>query len=394
MPTISVVIPSFNSPFIREAVDSVLSQTFEDFEVIVVDCSTDTTCLRALDHLAHPKIKVFRRSEQHLPGDNRNFGVDRAAGEFIVCVDADDIIEPTFLEEGLFVLCCVTYSLVGTSVRMFGLFEKTAKLRPHPTADQIKKGDSSFVTWLMRKDLWLRLGGQIDSGLGPDHVPEDWDFLLRATASGATLYNRGSYGCRYRKHYNSITAHPNLMDFAVAYERMERRYPQLFDDPDAIKEPPAPALIKDGWKRLLTGHPRREAGLLLLPEQINDAFIDNLRHSLGAPAPLVVLSTCQMETYPAEFQTFLSERGAEMFSLPDFLEEKSLWLEFINYLSASRKIATIWYGQNGFFLENFSTVSEAFPDASFNYISRYTAPGSVSGAQEISPDRDSLVLRT
>jgi hypothetical protein len=197
---------------------------------------------------------------------------------------------------------------------------------------------------------------------------------MRAIASGATLYNRGSYGLRYRKHYDSLTAHPDLMDGEVAFDRLRQRYPHFFSDTYAASESPAPALNKHGWKRLLTGDPRRETGLVVLPEQICDSFIDKLNRSIDSlSAPLVVLSTCQMETYPAEFLDSLCGRRAEMFSLPDFLEDhRELWLEFIVYLSQSRIIKNVWYGQNVFFVDNLPSISPAYPNASFNYISRYT----------------------
>ena len=200
-PTISVVIPSFNSAFITEAVDSVLAQTFEDLEVIIVDCSTDAATIGALERLNQPRVKIYRRSERHLPGSNRNFGIERASSEFIICLDDDDIIEPTFLEEALFVMCCTDYSLVGTSIRTFGAMNKTMKLWPHPTIEQIAYGDAFVVTILLRKELWRKLDGFKDHALGREHIPEDWDFFLRAMKSGATLYNRGSCGFHYRKHW-------------------------------------------------------------------------------------------------------------------------------------------------------------------------------------------------
>jgi len=384
VPTVSVIVPSFNSPFLKETVDSVLAQSFQSFEVIIVDCSTDSECLGVLDEIAHSKVKIFRRPEQHFPGDNRNYGVERASGEFMVCLDADDLIDPTFLEEALFAICCVDYAMVGTSVHLFGVLNKKVKMFTHPTVEQLLKMDGFVVTNLHRVDLWNRLGGQKDTGLRADHVPEDWDFMLRAVATGATLYNRGTYGLHYRKHYSSITAQQDLMDWDDMTARMRERYPELYAGLDTGKAQTPPTIDENGWRRLLTSGKRREtAGLVLLPEQVNESFIDGLKKSIaGISAPPVVISTCEMDSYPAEFLSWLRELKSELFSLPDFLEQRQLWLEFISYLGATRNIPTIWYGQNAFFVENLDAVSKTFPDAALNYISRYAVPAPSSRTRE------------
>jgi hypothetical protein len=371
-PMTSVIIPSYNCAYLKEAVDSVLTQTFEALELIIVDCSSDETCLRALDDFDHPKIRVFRRSGQHLPGSNRNFGIERASGEFILCLDADDIIEHTFLEEALFVASCVDYSLIGTSFRSFGERNKTYKLWPHPTLDQIADGDAFVVTVLMRKELWRTLGGFRDHALGSDHIPEDWDFFLRAIASGATLYNRGSYGFHYRKHYDSLTAQPDMPILEEMQKRMRARH-QFVKGEQPPRQCATPAITRSGWRQLVSGRHRQDSVLLLLPEQINGAFEEKMKNHLSSvDASIIVLSTCQIETFPPEIQSFWRERGAQQFSLPDFLEDENLWLEFIKYLGESRNVTYIMYGPNEFFLSNLSRISEACPGAALNYVSRYT----------------------
>jgi glycosyltransferase involved in cell wall biosynthesis len=371
-PLISVVVPSFNSAFIQECVASVLSQTFENFELVIVDCSAEASSLQAIEGLNHAKIRVFHRSGRHLPGSNRNFGIKRAAGEFIVCLDADDLIEPTFLEEALFVICCVDHSLVGTSMRTFGVMEKTAKLYAHPTLEQVADGDGFVVSILFRKELWRRLGGFKDTALGRDHIPEDWDFFVRAMAAGATLYNRGSYGLRYRKHLASLTAQPDMPSLEEMRGRIRALHGEKLRTRESKGAPPAPAIRKDGWRKLLFDGPRRETGLLILPEKVNDLFVERLRKSIEPKTQvLTVLSTCQMETYPLDFLNFLSEYKSEMFSLPDFLEEQDLWLEFIAYLGESRNVIEVWYGQNGFFIDKLSAISKLLPSCALNYISRY-----------------------
>jgi len=227
---------------------------------------------------------------------------------------------------------------------------------------------------LFRKELWHKLGGFKDKALGRDHIPEDWDFFVRALVGGATLYNRGSYGFHYRKHYASLTAQPDMPSLKEMRERIRARHGRKLRMQESTTEPVAPVIHKDGWGKLLFDRQPRQTGLLILPEKINDAFVDRLKSSIRSKNQvLTVLSTCQMESYPAEFLSFLSEHKSEMFSLPDFLEDQELWLEFIAYLSESRNVVDIWYGQNWFFVDKLSAVSKLFPQCSFNYVSRYSA---------------------
>ncbi|MEL6162783.1 MAG: glycosyltransferase, partial [Cyanobacteria bacterium J06628_3] len=91
MPKISVVIPAYNSQStILETIDSVLRQTFADFELIVInDGSTDKT-LRLLSTVKDARLKVYSYPNGGLPAA-RNRGIVRATGEFISFIDADDL---------------------------------------------------------------------------------------------------------------------------------------------------------------------------------------------------------------------------------------------------------------------------------------------------------------
>lgn len=99
-PFISVVVPAFNAAdTIEGTLDSFLSQTGADFEVVVIDdCSSDNT-LEVVGRIqkAH-RIQVLKNSENLGHGGTRNRGIDAAAGEYIVFVDADDQLLPGSLE--------------------------------------------------------------------------------------------------------------------------------------------------------------------------------------------------------------------------------------------------------------------------------------------------------
>jgi succinoglycan biosynthesis protein ExoO len=101
MAVVSVIIPSFNSAStIRRAVDSVLGQTYQDFEIIIVDdASTDGSAQQLLrDYRADARIRVELLLENRGPSTARNRAIDLANGTWIALLDADDAWMPSRLE--------------------------------------------------------------------------------------------------------------------------------------------------------------------------------------------------------------------------------------------------------------------------------------------------------
>lgn len=101
MPQISVIIPVYNTEkYLREAVDSILNQTFKDIEVIAINDGSTDNCLEILNEYVQKdsRVKVFsqQNSGQAIA---RNFGINNSNGKYIYFFDSDDILLPTALEE-------------------------------------------------------------------------------------------------------------------------------------------------------------------------------------------------------------------------------------------------------------------------------------------------------
>ena len=126
-PMVSVVIPCFNyGRRLRTAIDSVLAQTWTDYEVIVVEggstVADSVAAVHELEAEGPPRTRFFFRDERRLAGDNRNYGIERASGRYIVCLDPDDQVEPIYLEVALFLAEAFGYDVVYPSVQCFGDF--------------------------------------------------------------------------------------------------------------------------------------------------------------------------------------------------------------------------------------------------------------------------------
>ncbi|MDA3882303.1 MAG: glycosyltransferase family 2 protein [Bacteroidales bacterium] len=100
MPFFSIVLPTYNrAHMLPKAIESVLSQTFEDFELIIVDdASTDNT-VSCIKSYSDSRI-VYLRNEKNLERcRSRNVGIERASGTYICFIDSDDYHLPFHLEE-------------------------------------------------------------------------------------------------------------------------------------------------------------------------------------------------------------------------------------------------------------------------------------------------------
>jgi glycosyltransferase involved in cell wall biosynthesis len=101
MSKISIIIPVYNaSNFLVRCLDSVLSQTLSDIEVICIDdCSSDNSFEILKDYVQKDsRIKVYKNEQNIGQGLTRNKGIDFANGEYIAFVDSDDWIEPNMYE--------------------------------------------------------------------------------------------------------------------------------------------------------------------------------------------------------------------------------------------------------------------------------------------------------
>ena len=104
IPAVSIIIPLYNvEKYIADCLESVLAQTFRNFEVIVVDdCSTDSSCaiVESYKEKFGGRLKL-RRTKNNSGGCAvpRNFGLPFSNGEYVLFLDADDAITPTALEE-------------------------------------------------------------------------------------------------------------------------------------------------------------------------------------------------------------------------------------------------------------------------------------------------------
>ncbi len=171
---ISVITACYNhGEYIEEMLESVFSQTFADFEVIIVnDGSTDNT-RKLLDRIRHPKLTVIH-SSNYGPSHARNLAIAHASAEIIMNIDADDKIAPTLLAKAYQAFTDnPNAGIVYTDAEFFGAKSGLFELDYSPR-NMLYENRIISQSFFKRKD-WQITGGyceQLRFGL------EDWDFWL------------------------------------------------------------------------------------------------------------------------------------------------------------------------------------------------------------------------
>ncbi len=190
-PQVSIIIPTYNREnLIIKALESVFMQTFQDFEILIIDdASTDNT-EKIIQELHHDKIRYYKLAVNGGQCIARNYGIQRAEGEYIAFLDSDDIWLPEKLElqiecfkKGSEKLGCVygysyTYDAIlnETSLIQFQYYRGNIHKNmlkgfcpPTPSLFMVKKQaliehngfDEKLITFV-DLDMWLRLSQNYD----------------------------------------------------------------------------------------------------------------------------------------------------------------------------------------------------------------------------------------
>jgi hypothetical protein len=229
MPKISVIIPCYNlGLFLDEAVESVLLQSFQDFEIIIVnDGSTDEATNRMLRDYDRPRTKILRTENQGLPSA-RNNGIRASQGEYVCCLDADDKYYPDFLAKTVGVLDRDSSGEIGfvtTWATVFGeenFVWMTADYNP----SRLALANVVHVASLFRKKCWEEAGGYAPN-LRAGY--EDWNFWLSIVARGYAWSCVKEPLFYYRKRKQSMVASSDLQRdrlFSTIIENNEQFYQQ------------------------------------------------------------------------------------------------------------------------------------------------------------------------
>jgi glycosyltransferase involved in cell wall biosynthesis len=234
-PRVSVITPAYNaSRYIAETIQSILGQTFDNFELIVVDDGSTDNTAKLVRGFSDQRIRYFYQanSERSVA---RNRGVELAQGELLAFLDADDLYLPSKLASQVQAMDSLpAIGLIAGGHRYIDEHGNLlAVFRPwdtYPTLD-LATWLSACPIWLphilLHRDWFIRVGG-FDQEMS---YAEDYDFLLRLANAGCIMEWDKEIVCSYRLHADNTIRQAERMT-----QGHQRALQKLFERPDLPTE--------------------------------------------------------------------------------------------------------------------------------------------------------------
>lgn len=197
---VTIGIPAYNQgPYLREAIESALNQTYKDVEIIVVnDGSTDDTAAICWEY----QVTTITQVNKGL-ASARNTAIMAMTGGLFLPLDADDILEPTCVERIVEVAKQTDADVVAPSIHCFGLTEQDVFLIPNPILEDFKVGNRISYCSAIRRSALTQVGGY-----SPRMVEgyEDLHLWINLLTRGKTIVTIPEPLVRYRiKEQSMIT---------------------------------------------------------------------------------------------------------------------------------------------------------------------------------------------
>lgn len=179
-PKVTILMSVYNGEkYLREAIDSILNQTFQDFEFIIInDASTDKT-LDILKSYSDPRIKVHINNKNLGLAKSLNIGLKMAKGEYVARQDADDISMPNRLAvQVVFLDTHPDYAVVGAFPKV--IYENSDKIRygQRPTEDNNIRRTLKTKNCLVHGSTMIRMKCLLDLGFYDESMERSQDFEL------------------------------------------------------------------------------------------------------------------------------------------------------------------------------------------------------------------------
>lgn len=195
---VSVIIPVYNGErYLAEAVHSILAQTVPTLEIIVVDDGSTDGTARVAQRFGDAVCYVYQPNRG--PAAARNRGLERARGEIVAFLDADDL-----WREGKLACQCARLEADPTLDIVLG-HTQFVQHEPGPDAGPVPTGEPYPQFFLggalFRRSAFTRVGGFDESLL----CCEDWDWFLRAYDMGVAMRMFPEVVLHYRRHEHNLT---------------------------------------------------------------------------------------------------------------------------------------------------------------------------------------------
>jgi len=213
-PIVTVLIPVYNcQKYLREAIDSILNQTFEDFELLIIDDGSRDASYKIIKSYDDPRIRTIQNKKNHGLVITRNKGVASARGKYIAFLDCDDIAHPERLTEQVsFLEQNPEFGMVGSWIEMIDENSRlTGEVMLYTASPEEIPRILLFSNYFAQSAVLIRKNTLPSVPYRSYSVAEDYDLWVRI-AQKTKVWNLQKILVKYRVHQSSATfTHANKM---------------------------------------------------------------------------------------------------------------------------------------------------------------------------------------
>lgn len=247
MPKISVLMPVYNTPeeYLREAMESILNQTYEDFEFIILNDGSTNNSEDVIKSYNDKRIKYYKNEKNEGLIFSRNKLLDIAKGKYIAHLDSDDIALPErFQKQVDFLEAHSEISLLGTWMEIFPEKEIITKEKYPTLFDMIRENQFMNSSVMYNREVFQKYNLTYNSEF---IVAEDYDLWSRAINHIKTA-NLQEILIKYRSHGNNIskskqdlmlkmdkTVKQNMLNFLTSNENHQSKILQMLQPSENIR---------------------------------------------------------------------------------------------------------------------------------------------------------------
>ena len=371
-PLVTVVILCFNyGRYLEDAIDSVLNQTLQNLEIIVVDdASTDLQSLGVLNNLYQFRTQVICQQNQK-PSIARNNGIKNAKGQYICCLYADDKLKPTYLEKCVARMEAENLDICYSWLQEFGESHEICPSLDF-SLETLIQYNGVIVSAVFKRDIWEKTGGYNPQ---MTHGYENWDFWIAIAKLGGIGATVNEPLFLSRKHSYSMLDEA-LDRHNMLYTSIQANHRDLYDDPEIVTkivQQQKHYVVKEAYCNLLASFQKEGVKktthskniLFALPCLViggAEKVLLNLIKMLKKEGFNIIICTTR-KTHPSmgddtcKFEEFTQEIY-HLYNLFDSVQ----WEEFIYYLIYSRNIDFIFLSCSDYFYDILPQIKQRFPD--------------------------------
>ena len=204
MVSVNMAIWNSNQQYVQQAIASLRSQSFEDWELVIVEDPSPNLATQTIQAFNDDRIKYFLNEERTSLVQQRNQAIEESKGEFIAILDSDDLCEPDRLkEQHEFLIGNSNCAVVGCQLEIIDSDGKKTGVRNYPCTNKAILAMMPFRNpiaqpgVMFRRSAVVELGGYADNGYTGT---EDYELWSRLFKHGAVICNHSKRLVKYRIH--------------------------------------------------------------------------------------------------------------------------------------------------------------------------------------------------